>query len=167
MSTINLAEQIVADEEKARNIKKGIITALEAPASKLVELHDTLKGMVEIQEQQLEKLEYLESINKPHDRHPYHSGVVNIATSTAVGTYPKLENVITDLGYPARELSLFNFGPGNIFFVFSKDGVSFSGNETKLESKMGYNATTDDRYEIYYIHIRTDTNSTAYEIVGG
>lgn len=167
MSSIKLAEKLALEEDKARKTASEMLKPMEGMTLGLADVSSLLEETKEIQKAQLEKLQYLEDISKPHEVHPYHTGVVRIATATAAKNYPKLENIITALGYAALEGTIFNFGPGAIFFALSKDGTNFSGNETKLESKMAYVWTTDDRYPVYYMHVRTDTNNTDYQIVAG
>lgn len=167
MSTSDLAKQIALEEDRARKTAIELLKPMEGVKLGLADLGTVLGDIKDIGEKQLEKLQSLEDKTKPHDKHPYHTGVKNIATATAAGIYPELENIITALDYAAWEGTIFNFGPGAIFFVLSKDGTNFSGNETKLESKMAYIWTTDDRYPVNYMHVRTDTNNTSYQVVAG
>ncbi len=162
MSTIELANRIVIEEERNRT---------QSPSALMEEFFErNLKiqsEILEVQKESLERLTYLEEINRPKGAHPYLPGVVTIASATSVGDYPSFTNFINDLGRPAMNGTLYNFGPGAIYFVLSHNGVDISGNETKLESTMAYGWGGDSGYPIRYMHIRTDTDDTSFEIVAG
>ncbi|KKL51727.1 hypothetical protein LCGC14_2292620, partial [marine sediment metagenome] len=69
-----------------------------------------------------------------------------------------------DLGRPSVAGSLSNLGPGKLFVVFSDNSVNISGNEVelKLNSRIIW-----EEDAVRYIHIRTDTNDTQYQVVAG
>ena len=161
-SSMELAGRMVLDEERTRAM---------SPSAELKDLFERnmkiQSEILEVQKKALDKLTYLEEINRPKKTQPYLPGITTIASATSIGDYPSLTNFINDLGRPALNGTLYNFGPGNVFFVLSSNGVDISSNETQLESTMAYGWGGDSGYPISYIHIRTDTDNTKFEIVAG
>lgn len=159
-----ITRDLLLAEEISDSINRGLNKNLQDSITPILgEIRETKKLQVKM----VDALEYLKERTLSRENPPYHSGIVTIGSLTAVGVYPKLENLITTLGYPAFEGTIFNFGPGNLFFVFSKDGVTLSSNETRLNTSMGYNWAAEDRYPVRYIHIRSDTDNLVYQIVAG
>lgn len=161
-SSMELANRIVLEEERTRALSPSV------EMKELLERNLNIQSeILEVQKKSLEKLTYLEEINRPKKTQPYLPGITTIASATSEGDYPSLTNFINDLGRPALNGTLYNFGPGNLFFVLSRNGVDISSNETKLESTMAYGWGGDSGYPISYIHIRVDKANTKFEIVAG
>lgn len=99
--------------------------------------------------------------------HWYQTGEVNIASATAQGIYPEFRNVITSLGYPSTSGTIQNTDDtGNIFVAFSKNSADLSTNEIKIGPGGEFDWGEEGRLtEIIYIHLRTDTDNTTYQII--
>lgn len=126
----------------------------------LEELKETKQRLAKIENSTEKRLE----IQKEHW---YQTGEVNIASATAQGTYPEFRNVINSLGYPSTSGTIQNTDDtGNIFVVFSKNSADLSVNEIKIGPGGEFDWGEEGRItEIRYIHLRTDTNNTTYQII--
>lgn len=117
----------------------------------------------------LKLLEYLTKRCRPLRKHWYNSGVRTISTGTSEsGTYEDVINFINDLGYPATAGVIQNRGPGSLFFVTSVQPDDKSGNENRIEPGQTFRwGGPDNPHQIYYLHIRADTDNTDYQVIGG
>lgn len=117
----------------------------------------------------LDSLKYLVRRARPLRKHWLNTGVATVATGTSSsGTYEDIINFINDLGYPATTGVIQNKGPGNLFFVVSVQPNEESGNEIRLNPGQTFRwGGPDNPHQIYYLHIRADTDNTDYQVVGG
>ena len=161
MGSKELAEKILLGEEQARNTERAFKNAVSG-------LEDSLKGIA-VDIRKLVPVNKEDLLPKDADYFPpselyYQTGIVTISSSTSLGNYPEFLNIITDLGRPSVGGSFTNLGPGKIFLVFSDNGIDISGNEQELKINTRLVWEEDS---IRYIHARTDTNDTQYQVVAG
>lgn len=128
----------------------------------------------EVKKSNAEVVEGLDNLSKimenrftPKKKHWYQTGEITIASATAQGTYPEFKNLITDLGYPSTNGIIHNTDDtGNIFVAFSKNSSDLSVNEIKILPGGQFEWGEEQHItEVIYVHLRTDTNNTTYQIV--
>lgn len=109
---------------------------------------------------------------RPSGRHAWfqtgRTGIDGVATEGQYNNYDE-HNFLLRLGYPAREATIQNFGPGKLFVAIAETPTRITpvGNEIELGVGSSVEWTTDDGYEILRVYLRSDDSTTEYQILAG